>query len=53
MPVMRSDEFGYRLHPIDLATNKVLARGRKFNISPRDLITLIEQIEGDEHDADS
>jgi len=25
MPVERSEEFGYRLHPIDLATNKVLA----------------------------
>jgi predicted nucleotidyltransferase component of viral defense system len=25
MPVIRSDEFGYQLHPMDLATNKVLA----------------------------
>jgi len=25
MPVMRSEIFGYQLHPIDLATNKVLA----------------------------
>jgi len=25
MPVARSDQFGYQLHPIDLATNKVLA----------------------------
>jgi hypothetical protein len=25
MPVIRSDEFGYQLHPVDLATNKVLA----------------------------
>jgi len=25
MPVISSEEFGYRLHPIDLATNKVLA----------------------------
>jgi hypothetical protein len=25
MPVMRSEEFGYQLHPIDLATNKILA----------------------------
>ena len=25
MPVMASEEFGYQLHPIDLATNKVLA----------------------------
>ena len=24
LPVMRSEEFGYQLHPIDLATNKVL-----------------------------
>lgn len=36
MPVERSEEFGYRLHPIDLATNKVLAlAGRD---EPRDLI---------------
>lgn len=25
MPVERSEEFGFRLHPVDLATNKVLA----------------------------
>jgi predicted nucleotidyltransferase component of viral defense system len=25
MPVMRSEDFGYQLHPVDLATNKVLA----------------------------
>lgn len=25
MPVIRSEDFGYQLHPIDLATNKVLA----------------------------
>jgi hypothetical protein len=25
MPVLRSDAFGYQLHPVDLATNKVLA----------------------------
>jgi hypothetical protein len=25
MPVMRSEEFGYQMHPVDLATNKVLA----------------------------
>src|SRR5690606_34538942 len=25
MPVFRSEEFGYQLHPVDLATNKVLA----------------------------
>jgi hypothetical protein len=36
MPVMRSEEFGYQLHPIDLATNKVLAlAGRD---EPRDLV---------------
>ncbi|MFO7655159.1 MAG: hypothetical protein R6X25_15275 [Candidatus Krumholzibacteriia bacterium] len=25
MPVVKSEEFGYQLHPVDLATNKVLA----------------------------
>ena len=36
MPVMRSEEFGYLLHPTDLATNKVLAlAGRD---EPRDLL---------------
>ena len=36
MPVMTSESFGYQLHPIDLATNKVLAlAGRD---EPRDLI---------------
>lgn len=36
MPVERSEEFGYRLHPVDLATNKVLAlAGRD---EPRDLL---------------
>lgn len=36
MPVMRSDFFGYQLHPVDLATNKVLAlAGRD---EPRDLV---------------
>lgn len=36
MPVMRSELFGYQLHPVDLATNKVLAlAGRD---EPRDLI---------------
>jgi hypothetical protein len=36
MPVMRSDAFGYQLHPVDLATNKVLAlAGRE---EPRDLV---------------
>ena len=36
MPVMRSEEFGYQMHPGDLATNKVLAlAGRD---EPRDLV---------------
>lgn len=36
MPVVRNLEFGYQLHPIDLATNKVLAlAGRD---EPRDLL---------------
>lgn len=36
MPVVRDEAFGYRLHPIDLATNKVLAlAGRD---EPRDLL---------------
>jgi hypothetical protein len=36
MPVIRSEKFGYQLHPIDLATNKVLAlAGRD---EPRDLV---------------
>lgn len=36
MPVMRSDEYGYQLHPIDLATNKVLALAGR--AEPRDLL---------------
>jgi len=36
LPVIRSEEFGYQLHPIDLAINKVLAlAGRD---EPRDLL---------------
>jgi hypothetical protein len=36
MPVIKSEEFGFQLHPIDLATNKVLAlAGRD---EPRDLL---------------
>ncbi|MBM4131720.1 hypothetical protein FJ250_11945 [bacterium] len=36
LPVLRSDDFGYQLHPLDLATNKVLAlAGRD---EPRDLL---------------
>jgi len=39
MPVMRSEEFGYQLHPMDLATNKVLAlAGRD---EPRDLLDTV------------
>jgi len=39
MPVMRSEEYGYQLHPIDLATNKVLAlAGRD---EPRDLLDTV------------
>lgn len=39
MPVMRSDAFGYQLHPVDLATNKVLAlAGRD---EPRDLVDVL------------
>ncbi len=39
MPVMRSDAFGYQLHPIDLATNKVLAlAGRD---EPRDMLDTV------------
>jgi hypothetical protein len=36
MPVMRSEEFGYQLHPIDLATNKVLALAGRDEV--RDLV---------------
>ncbi len=40
MPVQRSEDFGYRLHPIDLATNKVLAlAGRE---EPRDLLDTLD-----------
>ncbi|MDQ3000004.1 MAG: hypothetical protein M3Y08_01895 [Fibrobacterota bacterium] len=36
MPVMRSEAFGFQLHPVDLATNKILAlAGRD---EPRDLV---------------
>lgn len=39
MPVVKSPEFGYELHPIDLATNKILAlAGRD---EPRDLLDTI------------
>lgn len=40
MPVMRSEQFGYQLHPIDLALNKVLAlAGRD---EPRDLLDTLD-----------
>ena len=39
MPVMRSEQYGYQLHPIDLATNKVLAlAGRD---EPQDLLDTV------------
>jgi hypothetical protein len=39
MPVIRSPEFGFQLHPIDLATNKVLTlAGRD---EPRDLLDVM------------
>jgi hypothetical protein len=38
-PTQKDDEFGYVLHPIDLATNKVMAAaGRR---EPRDIVDLI------------
>ena len=33
--------------------SRILIRGRKFNISSKDLIELIDQIEGDDHDGSS
>jgi hypothetical protein len=39
MPVMRSEEFGYLLHPIDLATNKVLALAGRDEV--RDLVDIL------------
>ncbi|MBI2060872.1 MAG: hypothetical protein HYT87_13980 [Nitrospirae bacterium] len=40
MPVIRSDAFGYQLHPIDLATNKVLTvAGRD---EPRDILDALQ-----------
>jgi hypothetical protein len=40
MPVMRSEQFGYQLHPIDLALNKVLTlAGRD---EPRDLLDTLD-----------
>jgi hypothetical protein len=39
MPVIKSDEFGFQLHPVDLAINKVLAlAGRD---EPRDLLDVL------------
>jgi len=38
-PVIRDDTFGYVLHPVDLATNKVAAAyGRR---EPRDVVDLL------------
>jgi hypothetical protein len=40
MPVIRSEAFGYQLHPVDLAINKVLAlAGRD---EPRDLLDTVD-----------
>ena len=39
MPVMRSEEFGYQLHPIDLAINKVLALAGRDEV--RDLVDIL------------
>ena len=39
MPVMKSDDFGYQLHPIDSATNKVLALAGREEV--RDLLDTI------------
>jgi len=40
LPVVRSEQFGYQLHPIDLAINKVLAlAGRD---EPRDLLDTLQ-----------
>lgn len=39
MPVIQSEQFGYQLHPMDLATNKILAlAGRD---EPRDLLDAV------------
>jgi hypothetical protein len=38
-PTVRDDMFGYRLHPVDLATNKIMAAaGRR---EPRDIVDLL------------
>ena len=39
MPVMRSEEYGYQLHPVDLATNKILALAGR--AEPRDLLDTV------------
>jgi hypothetical protein len=39
MPVVRSADYGYQLHPIDLATNKVLALAGRGE--PRDVLDAI------------
>ena len=44
-PVMRDDTFGYVLHPVDLATNKVMAAaGRRELRDIVDLVTVHETI---------
>jgi len=44
MPVIRSEEFGFQLHPVDLAINKVLAlAGRD---EPRDLLDTLHCHQG-------
>jgi hypothetical protein len=40
MPVIRSEAFGYQLHPVDLALNKVLALAGR--AEPRDLLDTVD-----------
>lgn len=42
-----------KLAEIQGELSRILLRGRKFNITSEDIVTLIEQIEGGEHDTDS
>lgn len=42
-----------KLAEIQDELRRILLRGRKFNISSDNIVTLIEQIEGGEHDTDS
>ena len=41
-PTMQDETFGYVLHPVDLATNKVMAAGGRRE--PRDLLTIHDRI---------